>query len=290
MVGVTLDGIPTLDAAIAHVCARQQPGAELRSLQRLLALREESPFALQTLGDVCAADEQQANRLRVASSHYAGTRLVTIRDALREHGYRNVYCVSLVGCFVGAVDAAMLAPAHAGWWRHAVRLAVIAQAVARGTNAHLDTAFAAGLVADLGDLLLPAYFPDLHAEAQRFGPGAANERAAWGYTRHDVAAGFVAGWGFPDETVDAIAGRPCARCADRHPPQLVDVLERAHRVERRYLDHCGSPEGPTQIFPDEPVLAAYLEGHGGLHWLHVLTENMLETAFVDRPRPSTLVA
>jgi hypothetical protein len=282
MAGVTLAGIPTFDAAVSHVCSRQQPSPDLRALLRLLALREDAPFAMQTLAEICANDEQQAVRLQVAAHTRPGTApLGTLRDGLRGIGYRRAYCVS-VACFLAAaVDAPLRAPAHVGWWRRSARRAVIAQQVANGAAEHVDTVFAAAMFADLGDLLLPVYFPDLYAEAERFGPTPAHERAAWGYTRQDLAAALVRHWGVPDDVADAVALKPCMHCDHRPGVELVDVLERARHLDQRYLEHCGSPLAPRDIFADEPALADRLEREGGLRWLQSATEHIVETAVLE---------
>ncbi len=283
MAGYTLAGTPTLDAAISHVTRRHQLSPDLRALQRLLALREDDPFAPQALAEISADDDQTAMRLRLASRIVPGSQVITMRDALRLAGFRRMYCVSVFWALAATVDHPMRAAAHAGWWRRAARRAIIAQQVATGAGEHVDTAFAAALAGDLGDLLLRVYFPDLYAEAERFGPGPIHERAAWGYTRQDLAAGVARHWAFPPEIVDSIALKPCMHC-DRHPAiELVDLVERARRLDQRYLEHCGSPLAPSEIFADEPALAARLEREGGLRWLQIATDHMLETSSIEQP-------
>jgi len=234
--------VPSFEVGVARLLARQRPGEELRGLQRLLPLREDSPFTMQTLGEIASADEHQANRLRLASRHngHSGPALITIRDALRESGHRSVYCVTVACALAGAVDREMRALEHAAWWGGAMRLAILGQVVAAVSRHHADSAFAAALLADLGDLIVRVHFPALAHDAAHRGLAPEDERAAWGYSQRDLALALARHWELPPHLVEAIAREDCACAEEPAGTPLYALVDQARALDAR-LRGLGDP-------------------------------------------------
>jgi putative nucleotidyltransferase with HDIG domain len=105
-------------------------------------------------------------------------------------------------------------------WNHSIRVATLAQQIADCEGAEiLDEAFLAGLLHDLGKLLLAVNMPTEYAEmvktAQTKGtPTWQEEIDKFGGTHAELGAELLATWNFPLSVVEAVA-------LHHHPTQLV---------------------------------------------------------------------
>jgi hypothetical protein len=279
---------PPLQAVLDRILASPARDGEIGRFERLLRLREGAPFALQTLAELAAADQDLANRLRLASRRHDsdGPRLITIREALREGGFRAVHCVAIVCSLAGVVGERMRASSHAAWWRDAVRTAIVSQIIAEGWQAHVDHAFAAGLVANIADLALQTHAPELWPPPAG---GDEAERAAWGFARRDVAVALVRHWGFPEHVIEATALAPCTCGAAAAPLPLGELIDCARKLGPRSVESGGEAVSLRELFAEEPAFRVSLGGRS-LGWLHARTELILETAMIDQASVTALVA
>jgi HD-like signal output (HDOD) protein len=96
--------------------------------------------------------------------------------------------------------------------RHSTSVAVLAQKIARGRNLSkdlVDDTFVAGLLHDVGKLVLVSHHSDKHARfLETFAEGNVTEdeaeREAFGATNSEVGGYLLWLWGLPDSVVEAV--------------------------------------------------------------------------------------
>lgn len=159
-----------------------------------------------------------AQFLHVANSAYFAPRAPIQRTlaAVRALGYDIVRAVVLERGIIAQFDPARLPSAFDGatLWSHCFRVAALARKIAaiNGCNAtERDAAFTAGLLHDLGWLIVAANRPVAYqaiAKAPRDLPAAKRadiERSCAGATHAEYAAYLLGLWGLPDKIVEAVA-------------------------------------------------------------------------------------
>jgi putative nucleotidyltransferase with HDIG domain len=162
------------------------------------------------LADVLQRDPALSARvLRLANSAYFRlARPVTeVRAACIVLGFDTVRALA-VG--LSALDTLSKSVGSAldldAFWRHSVAVATAAQGITR--RAGLEdpgTAFCAGVLHDVGKLLLASVDPDRWRRAAATG-GLEAERAEFGTDHAEVGAWIGERWHFPPEIVEAIGG------------------------------------------------------------------------------------
>jgi HD-like signal output (HDOD) protein/CheY-like chemotaxis protein len=159
-----------------------------------------------------------AQFLHVANSAYFAPRAPIQRTlaAVRALGYDIVRAVVLERGIIAQFDPARLPPAFDGaaLWSHSFQVAALARKIAtiNGCGAiERDAAFTAGLLHDLGWLIVAANRPVAYqaiAKAPRDLPAAERadiERRCAGATHAEFAAYLLGLWGLPDKIVEAVA-------------------------------------------------------------------------------------
>ena len=152
-----------------------------------------------------------AKTLRLANSSFYGMprHVGSVSDATTVLGLRTVRVVLTAAALHGAFKP----PACAGFdfmafWRHAVCTAVCARLVGTEIGADAEAAFTAGLLHDIGKLILASSHPERYAEVLAHAAGGAPLRvveAEWlGIDHAQVGARVAEHWRFPKPIVDAI--------------------------------------------------------------------------------------
>jgi len=133
-------------------------------------------------------------------------------------------------------------------WNHSFRLARFCRAIAqeeRRESREVDDAFMAGLLHDVGKLVLGAHFPERYTRVmegvRRNGvPAWEAEREVFG-THHGAVGAYLMGlWGFPDPIVEGIAYHHTPHrlpSAAFHPAAAIHV---ANSLEHKILGQPGS--------------------------------------------------
>lgn len=169
------------------------------SAQRCIALIEHDPAIA-------------ARILRLANSAFYGVpgRVCSICDAVRLLGLRSVLGVLTAVAMHNAIRVdACPAFQFQVYWRHAVGTALAARALAPLAGCHGDEAFLAGLMHDIGQLVLAAFHPAQAqaaltlAREQDLGADEA-ERRVIGVAHPAVGALVAAHWHFPPSIVQAV--------------------------------------------------------------------------------------
>ena len=210
-----------------------------------------------------SADPALAARvLRMANSTMFGghRRVGSVRDALVRLGL-NVTRVAVMG-FALAADLSRKAPEGFDrdyYWRFALGTASAARLVAQMIHLQgADSAFAAGLLQDLGVLALHCVFPERYGEvvAEAADPTAEPlwqiESRRLGAVHPEVGATLLCEWGVPASIHQPIQYHhmaetdACRQCGAR-VAQLAGVLQFADAAARVLADPEGAP-APSNVF------------------------------------------
>ena len=197
-----------------------------------------------------------ARVMRLANSPFYGSprRVSSTRHATVMLGFDTVRALAVsAACSLldGRVDAG-----PDGFWRHAITTASAASVIARKVGLSPADAFSAGLLHDLGAVLLHRRNPGAFAAATAAPTTAdqvAAELRAFGVTHADEGAAALDAWGFPEPFVEAIARHQAGVEEPRH------ALGRVLRVaEAIALEHAPMPGYPTTPDVDRLLIAIRL--------------------------------
>lgn len=153
-----------------------------------------------------------ARTLRLANSAFYGMsgRVGRIGDAVTLLGLRAVSGVLLAVSFSNGQDTTRCTGfSFRAYWRHSMATALAARLLAPRLRLDPDEGFVAGLLHDIGKLVLAAHFPAEGAQAIALArsadvPSAEAERATLGLTHAEIGAVLVRHWRFPAEVVQGV--------------------------------------------------------------------------------------
>lgn len=153
-----------------------------------------------------------AKTLRLANSSAYGlqVKVTTIQQAITYLGFRTtrnlITAAAVTGCFPsgrypGFDDKA--------FWRHSIATAACARALARRMRFNQDVAFTAGLMHDIGRLVLVTRYPEAYGEvlawrAAQPAEWREAERAVLGVDHVDAGLALAAHWNFSGTMCQAI--------------------------------------------------------------------------------------
>jgi putative nucleotidyltransferase with HDIG domain len=203
--------------------------------------------SIQKVGQIIARDPgMTAKILQLVNSAFFGLRrrVSNPADAVSYVGLERVQQLFL------AIHAfSRFTPAAAGsfsmelLWKHSLSTAAFAKAVAREEEPGTETAedaFTAGLLHDIGKLMLACRLGDRHAEAINLAkmkgmPLWAAEQQVLSVTHAEVGAYLLGLWGLPDSIVEAVAyhHRP-TDCANK----VFCALTALHAADHQNSNQC----------------------------------------------------
>ena len=194
-----LQNLPTLSAVVVD----------------LLASVEEENIDINILARKVSHDQAlTAKTLRFANSSFFGSqsRVTTIQQAISLLGVRSVRHLIVATALAGQFpDSACAGFDSRAFWRHSVATAVCCRVLAMHLHLNQDYAFTAGLLHDIGRLVLVSRFPHQYA-AVISARAAADctlleaERTILGLDHVDVGLALAAHWKFSETIQKAIAG------------------------------------------------------------------------------------
>lgn len=240
-----VDALPALPQAVREV---------MQALQRDDVSVERSVHLIEQ-------DQSLAARtLRVANSAFYGMsgRVGRIGDAVTLLGLRAVSGVLLAVSFTHGLDTLRCAGfSFRSYWRHSMATALAARLLAPRLRLDPDEGFVAGLLHDIGKLVLAAHFPAEGAQALALARSAdvsdvEAERATLGLSHAEIGAVLVRHWRFPAEVAQAVEHhhQPTA-AADPAARSLAELIEVANAVAHA-LDLA---EEPLEVVPPlDPAL------------------------------------
>ncbi len=177
---------------------------------RVIQVTEEDTFSAYDLAAIIATDTAlTAKILRVANSAFYGypRRITTVRDSVVLIGFRAVRATAIAAAIIDLFPGADDGPFSMDlFWGHAVACGVVAEAIARETgHARPDEAFTAGILHDLGRLVLSQYEPERFGRVLYRALNGAEEmqiaeRVEFGYDHTQVGSALTEQWSFPPPT------------------------------------------------------------------------------------------
>lgn len=210
---------------------RALPALPQAALDALAALRDEDSSA-EHCGALLGRDQAIAARvLKLANSAFYGVpgRVGSVRDAVLLLGRRPLVSVLTVAAMSGQFDPKRCPGFDfAGFWRHAIGVALTTRALARFGGEDQDLAFTTGLLHDIGRLVLATQFNSAYAGVAealaRHDDPVSAEREVLGTDHVEAGALVAAHWRFPAPVVAALLGHHAPTAADDGKASLADLL------------------------------------------------------------------
>jgi len=174
---------------------------------RLFELIDDPDASLSQFAEIVEIDPVLSARvLRMANSAAYGVRggVASATRAVMMLGASAVQAITAAAAFPLLSDGVDLGPDS--FWPHAMEVGAAASTVAGELEVGAGEAFSAGLLHDIGAVLLHLRDPSLYADVVRRGGERLldHERAAFGADHCEVGAAAVAKWGFPKSLVEAV--------------------------------------------------------------------------------------
>ena len=248
-------------------------------VMELLGAIEQEDIDIALLARKVALDQAlTAKTLRLANSSSFGlqVKVTTIQQAMTFLGFQTtrklITAAAMTGCFPtgrcpGFSDKA--------FWRHSVATAACARVLARRVRFNQDYAFTAGLLHDIGRLVLVTRYPEhyqavLARRGRDGGELLALERAVMGIDHVAAGVALAEHWNFSDTMRQAIEWH--------HAPEqagagfLATIVHVANAVAHA-LDLAGEPD---ELAPAVSSVAWAALGLSEEAWLHVFHETELQ--------------
>lgn len=165
-----------------------------------------------TLAHKVARDQALAARvLRVANSPFFGLsgQIGSISEAVSVLGFNNLRGLVMAAAIIDSFPRTKQGFDWMAFWRHGIGAGVCARVLAKRAGLNPETAFTAGLLHDIGRLVMEVYFPQACAQVPWSGEGStaevlAAERAALGLDHAGLGGVVAKRWHFPRAIREAI--------------------------------------------------------------------------------------
>jgi putative nucleotidyltransferase with HDIG domain len=178
------------------------------TLMRAMDMLGKDDIELGHLVDFMSHDQAIVSRLlRVANSPFYGLagRISTVAQAVNVIGFANTKRLIVALSIMGRFPQGSIGGLGMSWfWQHSVVTAIVSQMLAEKIGLSSDQMFIAGILHDIGRVVmamqLPKEYAALMAETPSpEGPPPQRERAVFGFDHAQVGAGITTRWNFPEE-------------------------------------------------------------------------------------------
>lgn len=167
---------------------------------------------LTTLANKISRDQAVVARvMRVANSPFFGLsgQVSSISEAVSVLGFNNLRGMVMAAGIINALPCPRQDFDWTVFWRHSIRTAVCAKVLAKGVGLSPETAFTAGLLHDIGKLVMGVYFPQAFEQAHELDAGSTietlrAERTALGMDHAEIGGEVAKRWHFPPEIREAV--------------------------------------------------------------------------------------
>lgn len=186
----------------------------------LLASMGQEDVNVEALANTIAQDQAlTAKTLRLANSSFYGMakQVTTLHEAITILGFRTVRSLATTAALMGAFDGKNSVSLNVTpFWRHAIAAAVCARVLARHLSVNPDYAYTAGLLHDIGRLILVTQFQAEYEATMAYRVAhdcslLEAERAVLGLDHAEVGLMLTQNWKFPEELQQALAQHHAAQ-------------------------------------------------------------------------------
>lgn len=250
---------------------------------RVMMLADDNKTSAMDLAQVLSTDQAlTAKLIKISNSAYYGfaRRVSTVREAVLVLGFKQVRQLAVGASIINAFKGSPSADDPFDldlFWGHSLAVAASAETYARKTrSAKPEDAFTAGVLHDIGRLVLRQAMPDEFREAVRAArdegwPLYKAELETTGFAHDDVGRAVGERWKFPSHLVDAVA---CHHNDSLTPEAdgLAGVIARCNRYVLHYGLSCGYEVETGEVAALPADLAEVDAATGGI-------ERVLERAF-----------
>lgn len=214
-------------------------------LELMNLVRTDSP--LEALGDALSLDQAlSAKVLRLANSPFYGVsgRVASIRDGISILGTSQLSCMVMAAALTLQFEERYGQLLHMDvFWRHSIACAVAAKHLALSCAMDSAAAFSAGLLHDVGRLVIESHYPQEVAQAVAWSesngmPQCDAEQSLLGICHVEIGSWVCKHWCFAPEIVQAIEHHHWPAQDIVEP--LTDVVHVADAIAHA-LDVCGDP-------------------------------------------------
>jgi len=212
----------------------------------LLSSMEASDVDVHVLGAKIALDQSLAAKtLRLANSSFYGvaSQVTSIDRAIAVLGFHSIRTLVTACAVTGSFPASDAGDFDfKGFWRHSVATAACARLLAAHLKLNPETAFTAGLLHDIGSLVLVTRFPAEYAQVMAHRREhdcflSESEQAVFGTDHGAVGSALAQYWKFPVSMQEAVAGHH----HDDGKLSLPMVVHAANTIAHA-LDLSGDPD------------------------------------------------
>jgi putative nucleotidyltransferase with HDIG domain len=207
---------------------------------RVISLTNNTNSNIRELNEVICQDQSlTAKVLRLSNSAYYGysRRISTVVDAIGLLGFNTIRNLVLAAHTYSILKSEVKGYhiAHGDIWRHSMTCALTVRAIAKRTGYPVpDQAFIAGLLHDIGKVILSIHVAEAYDEITRRVqedqvPFSTAEYELLGFTHAAVGARVAEKWNLPDDHVEAIACHHTPLDAVKNP-QLAALVHIADAI------------------------------------------------------------
>lgn len=200
-------------ASVASILDRVQKLPSRPSLVlELLESFDDERVDIATLARKIASDQALVARvMRVANSAFFGLsgQIGTIAEAISILGFNNLRGLVTAAAIINSAPKNLGQFDQLTFWRHGICAASCAKALAKRVGGSPEIAFTAGILHDIGKLIIAMEFPESVAELSLSNDGSdeeslAAERALLGFDHAALGGELAKRWNFPPAIREAI--------------------------------------------------------------------------------------
>jgi len=207
-----------------------------------------------------------AKLLRIVNSPYYGPakEITTIHQAIVTVGLRTVTAVALAASIYDKFKTMGQSLDRVKFWRHSLEVALTSRLIAREVGYEpAEEAFAAGLLHDVGSLVLEASFPEEFARNCRLAESGVRltsvEQRTWGTNHARVGQFLLTQWGLPERICMAVGNHHVLveNGEEASESKLNQIVNLANHISKfRVLD---APQPDKEEFGNKRILADNLQ-------------------------------
>ena len=248
-------------------------------VMELLSSIEQEDIDISVLAKKVSYDQAlTAKTLRLANSSTYGlqVKVTTIQQAITFLGFQTMRNLITAAAITGCFPSGRCEGFHdKAFWRHSIATAACARALARRMRFNQDIAFTAGLLHDIGRLVLVTGHPDAYAQvvawhAQHGGDWQDAEQAVLGIDHVDAGVALADHWNFSSTMRQAIAYH---HAPDIHGAGFLATIVHVANAIVHALDLAGED---NELVPRVSSVAWDAMGLNEEAYLHLFRETELQ--------------